>query len=124
MKTALAAIALLLLPFALRAAEPVNAAPQVKLSFSAATKFTNGTDFPVGAVVRYHVFGALKGAEKFLVGSPITATNTTISVGLEMGKTYCYVVYTEVNGSGIFSAASNEACKSFDQPASVTITIT
>lgn len=124
MKIVIAAIALLLLPFALRAAEPVNAAPQVRLSFTAAAKFTSGTDFPVGAVVRYHVFGALKGAEKFLIGTPISATSATISTGLEMGKTYCYVVYTEVNGNGIFSAASNEACKSFDQPASVTITIT
>lgn len=121
MMNKLFALLLTLLPLAAMADVPVNAPPSVKLSFVAATKYTDGSVFPTGAVVNYHVFGAEKGGNKVEIGS-ITATNTNINVGLQVGKEYCYIVYTEV--AGVYSAGSNEACKKFLQPGDVTITIT
>lgn len=91
------------------------------ISLERPTKYTDNTDIPASAAISYRVYQGARGQAKTLVGT-ITSTSTTINSGLQAGQEYCWEV-TAVAG-GEESARSNEACKSFRVPVTVTITVT
>lgn len=93
---------------------------QAVISFSAPTKYVDGSSIAAGTALSYRVFQGAKGATKVLVGT-ITATTETITSGLQPGET-CWQVSVVANG--VESAQSEEACKSFPWPATETVTIT
>lgn len=98
------------------AQEPRNAV----ITLTAPTQYTDGTDILPGTVVSYRVYQGTCGGQKSLVGE-ITETTTTITSGLEAGQHYGWEVTAVVNGEE--SARSNEGCKSFRVPQTVTITV-
>lgn len=114
-------IAALLLVFAV----PAIAANTATITFGASTKYSDGTDYPAGAVVSYDLYQAVKGATKVKVGSVVSGGQVT--TGLLTGNEYCWDVVTVVKvGTAlpIESAHSNEDCKNFvGTPSVVTITV-
>lgn len=91
------------------------------ITFSAPTRYTDGSSVEAGTSISYRVYQGARGGTKTQVGT-ITGTSTTISSGLLAGREYCWEVTSVING--VESARSNEACKSFPFPTPETITIT
>lgn len=91
------------------------------ITFNKPTKYKDGTDIALGTVVTYGVYQGAKGATKTKVAT-ITGTATTINSGLQPGET-CWQVATVANGKES-TELSNEACKTFDWPATEAVTIT
>jgi hypothetical protein len=90
------------------------------ISFVRPAEYVDGTPIASTVAVSYKVFQGARGATKTLVGT-ITATDTTITSGLQPGET-CWQVSVVANG--VESALSNEACKAFEFPATEAVTIT
>lgn len=90
------------------------------ISFSAPTKYTDGSTITAGATITYGVYQGLKGQFKTRV-STITATSTTVNTGLQASE-YCWHITAIIGGTE--SDASEEKCKSFLKPEIVTITVT
>jgi hypothetical protein len=91
------------------------------ITFTRPTAYTDGTPVATSTALSYKVFQGAKGStSKALVGT-ITATNTTISSGLQPGET-CWQIVVVANG--VDSAASGEACKTFSFPPTEAVTIT
>lgn len=88
------------------------------IEFEAPTEYTDGT--PITDPISYRVYQGARGGEKQLIGT-ITETQTTINSGLERGREYCWHVTAVVGGEE--SEPSNEGCKAFRVPRSVTITV-
>lgn len=88
------------------------------IEFTAPTVYTDGT--PIESPISYRVYQGEKGQPKVLVGT-ITETQTTVNSGLERGNEYCWHVTAVVGGEE--SAPSNEGCKAFRVPTTVTITV-
>jgi hypothetical protein len=106
-----------MLTYAASAQEPRTAT----LTFDAVTHYTDNTPIPAGAVISYRVFQGTCGSDqKQLVGT-ITETGTTITSGLERGGNYGWQIVAVVNGEE--SELSNEDCKAFLVPKTVTITV-
>jgi hypothetical protein len=91
------------------------------ITFTRPTAYTDGSVVSATTALSYKVFQGAKGStSKALVGT-ITATNTTISSGLQPGET-CWQVVVVANG--VDSAPSGEACKTFAFPPTEAVTIT
>jgi len=100
-----------------------KAANTATITFTAVTKYTDDTTIPAGTAVTYNVYQGAKGSTTKAKVGTITATSTTISVGLLTGQEYCFEVSAVVGG--IEGADSNEACKKFvGTPGIVVITVT
>lgn len=91
------------------------------ISFTAPTKYTDGSAIEAGTAISYDVLQALKGATKVKVAT-ITATSATISTGLLAGSEYCFQVVAVINGQA--SAPSNESCKLIPLPVPTAVVIT
>lgn len=104
-------------------ATTVYAANTATITFTAVTKYVDGTAFPAGAAISYNVYQGAKGStNKTLVGT-ITTTNTSITSGLLTGQEYCWEVAAVL--AAIEGAHSNEGCKNFvGTPGIVVITVT
>lgn len=88
------------------------------IEFEAPTEYTDGA--PITDPISYRVYQGARGGEKQLIGT-ITETQTTINSGLERGREYCWHVTAVVGGEE--SDPSNEDCKAFRVPMTVTITV-
>ena len=88
------------------------------IEFEAPTEYTDGA--PITDPISYRVYQGDRGGEKQLIGT-ITETQTTINSGLERGREYCWHVTAVVGGEE--SDPSNEDCKAFRVPMTVTITV-
>jgi hypothetical protein len=96
---------------------------QATISFQAPTHYTDGSEIAPTTPITYRVYQGPCGSPasaKQLVGE-ITQTQTVINAGLERGGNYGWHV-TAVVGSEE-SDPSNEGCKSFRVPQTVTITV-
>lgn len=91
------------------------------ITFARPTKYTDGTDLLGTTVVTYGVYQGAKGNANKPRVATITGTETTIDSGLPVGET-CWQITSIANG--LESAKSNEACKTFTQPAPQSVTIT
>lgn len=114
---ALVAIALLLASVVAEAQTTRTAA----ISFTAPTKFTDGTDIPATAILAYRLYQGPKGQTGSNMVREFTGTSVTVNSGLQLGET-CWAIVVVYNGET--SAPSNEACKTFKSPQTVTITVT
>lgn len=104
-------------------AAPVEAQTSARtamITFTRPTQYTDGTAIAEGTEVTYHVYQGARGTDKPRVAT-ITATATTINTGLQPGET-CWQVTAIANG--VESAMSNEACKTFEWPATEAVIIT
>lgn len=121
-RIAIAILAVLLLIAGSMAAYKASAqAPRTAtISFTAPTRYTDGTSIASGTTITYGVYQALKGQPKTRVAT-ITATSTTVSTGLQASE-YCWHVTAIIGGTE--SDPSEEKCKSFLKPETVTITVT
>lgn len=91
------------------------------ISFTRPAQYVDGSAVSTSTALSYKVFQGAKGSStKALVGT-ITATDTTITSGLQPGET-CWQVSVVANG--VESALSTEACKTFPFPATEAVTIT
>jgi hypothetical protein len=91
------------------------------ITFSAPTKYTDGSSIAQGTQITYRLYQGEKGQQKTLAAT-LTSTATKVSTGLEAGKEYCWQVTAVINGQE--SERSNEACKAFAFPIPETVTIT
>jgi len=91
------------------------------INFTKPITYTDGTPIPANAAVTYRVYQGARGGQKTLIGT-ITETQTEVSSGLERGQEYCFQVTTVVGNEE--SDPSNEGCKAFRVPTTVTITVT
>jgi hypothetical protein len=91
------------------------------ITLTAPTHFTDGTPIPAGTAITYRVFQGGRGGNKTMIGT-ITDTETVINSGLERGQEYCWHVTVMVGNEE--SDPSNEGCKAFRVPTTVTITVT
>lgn len=79
------------------------------------------TPVPPDLAINYGVYQGERGQPKTRVAT-ITATTSTIDVGLLSGRDYCWQVSAIANA--VESDKSNEACKAFALvPGTVTITV-
>lgn len=103
-----------------------QAANTATITFSASTKYSDGTTYPTGTVVTYDLYQGIKGATKVKVGA--FASGGSITTGLLTGKEYCWDVVTviKVGADPILEGShSTEACKNFvGTPGVVVITVT
>lgn len=93
------------------------------ISFDAPTTYADAENTPIpasGVAITYRVYQGAKGATKTFVAT-IAATGLTIDTGLSYGET-CWEVIAVANGKE--SARSNEGCKTFEFPATKSVTIT
>lgn len=98
------------------------APPSATLTWTAPTKYTDGTTITVP--LTYNVYQGLSGATKTRVLSNLVALTTTITTGLSPNSTVCWEL-TAVAG-GQESAHTAEVCKTFppqvpEAPAGLTV---
>lgn len=115
-----AAVALVLIASQALAVEPAV------ITFTAVTKYTDGTDIPAGTAISYNIYQGLQGQPKVKIAN-ITTTGTTITTGLLPGSTYCFAA-TAVTAAGVEGAQSADtstSCKLTPQlvPGSIVVTV-
>lgn len=79
------------------------------ITFTAPSKYTDGSDIPAGTAMSFNIYQGLQGQPKTKIAT-ITATGTTVTTGLLPGSTYCFAA-TAVIG-GIESAPSPDTTSS------------
>jgi hypothetical protein len=91
------------------------------ITFTAPTKYSDGTSIAAGTVLTYNLFQGARGDANKPKVATFSGTSTSVNSGLQPGET-CWQVSVVANG--VESALSNEACKSFAFPATEAVTIT
>jgi fibronectin type 3 domain-containing protein len=98
-----------------------QAANTVTITWNPPATMADQTAIVDPTALSYNLYAGLKGATKTLYTTTKTPS-VTINTGLSVGATYCYQVTAYIT-SGVESALSNEACKSFLPPAPVVIQV-
>lgn len=109
-----------ILGFLLLCSNLAMAANTATITFSAPTKYTDGSSIASGTTITYNLYQGLKGASKTKVGAVVSGA--IVTTGLQSGQEYCWQVTALING--VESAMSNEACKAFEFPTPEAVVIT
>ena len=128
MKTLIALLVLMVLPFAAQAQTatcvvgPSGGLLTVSLSFVPPTLNTDGT--PVATPLTYNLYQSTTPGTEAKVASSLKGTPITVSTGMSP-KTTFYFEVSVTDANGVESALSNAVCKTFPAsvPGSITITI-
>jgi hypothetical protein len=91
-----------------------------KISWPAATQYTNGTAIPTTVAVTYNVYAKLAGAAEVKLMTGVAATSVTSAL-YPAGQSNCYTISVLLNGANE-SARSPEACGVVQSPSAKPVT--
>lgn len=89
----------------------VQAAEPAVISFTAPTKYSDGSDIPTGTQMSFNIYQGLQGQVKVKIAT-ITTTGTTVTTGLVPGSTYCFAATAVIAGvEGAQTPDTATSCK-------------